>query len=201
MSGNKQNNSSETYSSVFNLNDLPLEARDTSFHFFRYNYRDGEWIEKDDPVCIVRRGNYNSNNILSATFRASTSGVLECILEKDNSISDGTVLYKLHPKGYYKNENTPESFEYKEFFREPSQNSSFDRWLVFDGKFVKEGEPIFQYKDFKRQIHINHSKKEGFIHQTNPNRPVLLQTNDPIYIIRETDGQRIEERFENNPNI
>lgn len=46
MSGNKQNDSSETYSSVFNLNDLPVETRNTTFHFYSYNYRDGEWIEK-----------------------------------------------------------------------------------------------------------------------------------------------------------
>lgn len=199
MSENKQKNLSKTYSSVFNLNDLPLEARNTSFHFFRYNYRDGEWIEKDEPVCIVRRGNYNSNDFLSATFRASISGVLECILEKDNLISDGTVLYKLHPKGFYKKENTPESLEYKEFFMETSQNISFDKWLVLDGKYVKVGEPIFQFKDFKRQEHINYSKKEGFIHR--PEKLYSLTKDDLMYIIRETDEQRIEECFKNISNI
>ena len=199
MSENKQNNSSETYSSVFNLNDLPLEARNTSFNFFKYNHRDGEWIEKDEPVCIVRRGSYNSNDFLSATFRAPTSGVLECILEKDNLISDGTTLYKLHPKGYYIKENTPESFEYKEFFKDSSQDYFFKNWLVLDGEFVKVGEPIFEFKDFKRQEHINYSKKEGFIHRSE--KLYSINKDDLLYIIRDTDEQRIEELFENHSNI
>lgn len=199
MSENESNNSSKTFLEIFDLNDLPVEARNTTFHFYRYNHRDGEWIEKDEPVCIVRRGNYNSNDFLSATFRASISGVLECILEKDNLISDGTVLYKLHPKGFYKKENAPESFEYKEFFMETSQNLSFDKWLVLDGKYVKVGEPIFQFKDFKRQEHINYSKKEGFIHR--PEKLYSLTKDDLLYIIRETDEQRIEECFENISNI
>src|SRR5690606_7825783 len=111
------------------------------------------------------------------------------------------VLYKLHPKGYYLGENNPQNFEYKEVFKESSRNLSFDRWLVQDGEYVKEGEPIFRFKDFKQKLHTNYSKKEGFLHQKQSLIISSLKKNDLMYIVRDTDYQRIEERFENLPNI
>jgi len=63
------------------------------------------------------------------------------------------------------------------------------------------GSPIFQFNDSEHEKQINYSKKTGFIHQINPKKVYSLDTNELMYFIRDTDEQRIEERFVNNPNL
>ena len=202
MSENESNNSSETFLEVINTIEIPIKFRDSDINFQEYRQLDGEWVEKGEPLCEIRFGQHLSQYgflTSSMIIKSTKAGVLEFTLEKGDLLTDDTIIAKLHPKGQYLTKNIPQNFEYKEFFTESSQNLTFDKWLVLDGKFVKVGEPIFQFKDFKRQEYINYSKKEGFIHR--PMELYSLEKGDLMYSIRDTDEQRIEELFKNHSNI
>ncbi|EDM45101.1 hypothetical protein SCB49_03234 [unidentified eubacterium SCB49] len=185
----------------FDLIDYPKEDRNKSFYFHEYNKPNGEWIEIDEPICKIRIGEMSGFIFKSASVIASNSGILEHTLTKGDLISNGTIFYKLHQKGEYKNENSIENSEFKVYFKGPDTKHSFEKWLIEDGSFVKAGDPIFQFKDSKYRKHINHSKKAGFIHQNNPRKVGRLNDNELMYIIRDKDEERINERFINKPNI
>lgn len=185
----------------FDLNDFPEQDRDKSFYFLEYNKPDGEWIEVDEPICKIRIGEISGFTYKSAKILASESGILEHTLTKDDLLSNGIVLYKLHQKGEYKNENSIGNSEFKEYFKGSDFKHSFDKWLIEDGSFVKVGDPIFQYNDSKYQKHINSSKKAGFVHQIAPRYVVNLNGNELMYIIRDNDAKRVNERYINKPNI
>ena len=204
MPENESNHSSETLVEVFNTIDIPIRYRDSDIYFQEYRQLDGEWVEKGKSLCEIRFGQHLSPYgflTSSMVIKSTKSGVLEFTLEKGDLLSDGTIIGKLYAEGQYLTNNTPQNFEYKEFFTDPSQNLSFDRWLVPDGEYVKVGQPVFQFKDSNSQLQINYSKKEGFIHKMQPLKIYSLQKNDLIYIIRDIDDQRIEERFVNLSNI
>lgn len=185
----------------FDLNDFPEEDRNKPFYFHEYDRPDGEWIEIDEPICKIRIGEMLGLTFKSASIMASKSGVLEHTLKKEDLVSNGDIFYKLHQKGEYKNENSIENSEFNEYFKGFFNKHSFDKWLIGDGSFVNVGDPIFQFNDFKFQKHINYSRKSGFIHQINPGKVVLLDDNELMYIIRDNDEKRINERFINKPNI
>ncbi len=185
----------------FSTNDFPEEDRSESFYFFEYNKPDGVWIEIDEPICEIRIGEMSGYTFKSASIIASKSGILEHTLKKGDLISNGDVFYKLHQKGEYKNENSIKNSEFKEYFKGSDFKHSFDKWLIEDGSFVKVGDPIFQYNDSKYQEHINYSKKSGFIYQIDPQKVVGLNDNELMYIIRDNDEKRINERYINIPNI
>lgn len=184
----------------FDVNDFP-EDKEKAFYFYEYDQKDGEWIDVNEPICKIRIGEKGVLQFSAGIVRAKQAGVLEWTSKKDELLTNGKVYYKLHPKGEYKNENSIENFEFKEYFKGPDFKHSFDKWLIDDGSFVEIGEPIFQFNDSKYKTHLNHSKKAGFVHQIDPKKVVNLDTNELMYIIRETDDKRIEQRFINKPNL
>lgn len=185
----------------FDLNDFPVELRNKEFYFYEYDVLDGGWVEKDDPICKIRIGENEGDLFNGGIVKASKNGILEWTSERDEILTNGKVIYKLHEIGEYQNENSPENFEYKEYFISSSSKLYFDEWFVLDGDFVKVGEPIFQFTDFEGRKQVNHSKKEGFVHKLDPKKKFGLKKNELIYIIRDTDKKRIKERYENTPNI
>ena len=185
----------------FNVNDFPEKDRNKAFYFYEYNRQDGEWVDIDQPICKIRIGEQAGFMFSAGIVNASKAGILEWTSKKDELLTDGKIFYKLHPKGEYKNENSTENFEFKEFFKGPDFKHSFDKWLIDDGSLVKFGEPIFQFNDSKYKKHINYSKKTGFVHLIDPKKIVHLDTNELMYIIRDTDQKRIEQRFINKPNL
>ncbi|HBD25354.1 GIY-YIG nuclease family protein [Flavobacterium sp.] len=185
----------------FDLNDFPDQDRNKSFYFHEYNKPDGEWIDIDEQICKIRIGEMSGFTFKSASIMASKSGILEHTLKKGDLITNGSVFYKLHQKGEYKYENSIENSEFKEYFNGSDYKHSFDKWLINDGSFVKVGDPIFQFNDSKYQKHINTSKKSGFVHLIDPKKVVQLDHNELIYIIRDCDQKRINQRFINVPKI
>ena len=133
--------------------------------------------------------------------KASKAGILEWTSKKDELLTNGKVFYKLHRKGEYKNENSIENSEFKEYFKGSEYKHSFDKWLIDDGSFTKVGDPIFQYNDSKYKKHTNISRKAGFVHLIDPRKVVHLDDNELMYIIRDNDEKRKNERFINEPNI
>ncbi|MBT9187441.1 GIY-YIG nuclease family protein [Zobellia russellii] len=184
----------------FDINDFP-ENRNEEFYFYEYDIPDGEWVNIDETICKIRIGEKGILQFSTVVIRAKKAGVLEWTSEKDDSLKNGDNIYKLHQKGEYQNENSIENFEHKDFFKEQGFKHSFNKWLVDDGSLVKEGEPIFEYNDSKYKKHINYSKKNGFIHQIDPNKILDLNRNELMYVIRDTDEKRIEQRFINKPNL
>ncbi|WP_418501227.1 GIY-YIG nuclease family protein [Flagellimonas sp.] len=186
----------------FDLNDFPEQDRNKSFYFHEYNKPDGEWIEIDEPICKIRIGEMSGYRYKSVNVIASKSGVLEHTMKKGDSISNGNVFYKLHPKGEYKNENSTEKFEFKEYFKSPNLLLSQIKWLVSDGDYVEIGTPVFQYSSYySSQELINYSKKAGFIHIIDVQKVAYFGGNELKYVIRNNDEKRISERFINKPSI
>ncbi len=181
----------------FDLNDFPIQDRNKSFYLNEYKRPDGEWIEIDEPICNIRIGEMNEFAYKSATVTTSESGVLEHTLAEGDVITSGQLYYKLHKKGDYKNENSIENSEYKEFFKGINFKQAFKKWLITDGSFVKSGDPIFQFSGGA----VNYSKKSGFIHQIHPTEISTFNNNELIYIIRNIDEIRQDERYINKPNI
>lgn len=194
-------NSSEFGLDEFDINDFPEKDKTKHFYFHEYNTPDGEWVDIDEPICKIRIGEMSGFTFKSATVMASKSGVLEHTLKKDDLLSNGKPFYKIHSKGEYQNENSIESSEFKEYFKASDFKHSFDKWLIDDGAYVKIGEPIFQFNDSKYQKHTNNAKKTGFVHQIDPRKVVHLKDSELMYIIRDSDDYRINDRFKNEPNI
>ena len=113
---NDDKKSTEIGLGEFVLNDFPEEERNKSFYFHEYNKPDGDWIEIDEPICKIRIGEMSEFTFKSASVMASESSILEHTLKKGDLISNCNVLYKLHQKGEYKNENTIDNFEFKSVF-------------------------------------------------------------------------------------
>lgn len=187
----------------FDLNDFPEQDRNKSFYFHEYNKPDGEWIEIDEPICKIRIGEMSGYRYKSVNVIASKSGVLEHTLKKGDAISNGKIFYKLHPKGEYKNENSTENFEFKEYFKSPNPLFSRIKWLVSDGDYVEIGTPVFKYSSYyySSQELINYSKKAGFIHIMDVQKVASFGSNELKYVIRNNDEKRISERFINKPTI
>nr|WP_294921968.1 GIY-YIG nuclease family protein [uncultured Flavobacterium sp.] len=200
-SENTTDKSSEFGLGEFDINDYPENSRNKCFYFYEYDKPNGEWIEIGEPICVIRIGEKSGFTFTSASIIASKSGILEHTLKKDDLLSNGKIFYKLHPKGEFQNENSIENSEFKEYFKSPDYNYSFDKWLVKDGAYVKIDEPIFQFNDSNRQKQTNYSKKAGFIFQIDPCKVVLLKNYELMYIIRNSDEKRISERFINIPNL
>ncbi len=185
----------------FDINDFPEQERGKSFYFYEYNKPDGEWIDIDEPICKIRIGEYGGGFMFkSASVIATQAGILEHTRKKNDLLANGSVFYRLHKKGEYQYENNIENSEFKEYFKSPNFRS-FDKWLVSDGEYVKISTPIFEYNDHKFQKHINYSKKAGFIHQIEPQKVYNLKVNELMYIVRDTDLNRTNKRFINEPNI
>jgi len=201
VSENETAKSSEFGLGEFEINDYPEDVRNNSFYFYEYDKPDGEWIEIGEPICVIRIGETIGLASKYANIIASKSGILEHTLRKNDLLSNGKVFYKFHQRGEYKNENSIENSEFKEYFKSPGYNNSFDKWFVKDGAYVKIDDPIYQFNDSNRQKQTNYSKKAGFIYQIDPCKVVLLKNNELMYIIRNSDDQRISERFINIPNL
>lgn len=184
----------------FDLSDFPEKDRNKSFYFFEYNKPDGEWIDIDEPICKIRIGEYSGfYRFKSASVISTEAGILEHTQKKDDLLINGNAFYRFHKKGEYQNENSTGNSEFKEHFKS-SNFRSFDKWLVSDGDYVEIDTPIFQFNDYNFQKHKNYSKKAGFVCLIDPKKVVSLKANELMYIIRESDKQRVKERFINISN-
>ncbi len=185
----------------FTVKDYPKDDRDKKFYFYEYCKPNGEWIEKDEPVCKIRIGESTGYFFKSATVLASKSGVLEWTVEKDCQLEEKMIFYKLHDKGIYAKENSIENDEYKHYFTSDEYKRSFGEWLVIDGSYVKNGDDIYKYEDSKYNEFIHKAEKDGYIHIVDPGKIYSIIKNELLYFIRNQDNQRIANRYNNTPII
>lgn len=198
-----QEQTSASYSGVFELNDFNEDYKNKTFYFSEYCQLDGEWVEINEKICTIRIGEPQGfmGKYILATIIASKSGIIKHTLEKGESLIDGIVLYKLHSLGQYENENSPLNFEYKEFFKSEKDGNKLEKWFVNDGDYLRKGDRVFQYKNNENERLENYSKKTGFIEIVNIKFYSLLNGNSIIYFIRDNDELRVNKRFQNIPNI
>lgn len=181
------------------VQNLPGINKNKSFYFYEYEKQDGEWINVNEPICKIRIGEYSERKFESVL--ASKSGILEQTSKKDDLLKEETSFYKIHNKGEYQFENSIEKSEYKDYFKTSDHKNSFDKWFINDGDFVNVGDKVYQFNDSHYKKHLNHSKKAGYIHQIDPNKIVKINEDELMYIVRDTDEQRIKEKFINKPNL
>jgi hypothetical protein len=185
----------------FTTKDFPIEDRDKKFYFYEYCKPDGEWIEKNEPICEIRIGESAGFMFKSGKVIASKSGVLEWMVEKDWQLVEKTIFYRLHEKGVYEKENKIENDEYKHYFLFGESERSFTSWLVSDGDFVNKGDEIYKYKDSKYNVFIHKAEKDGYIHIVDLGKIYSIKKNKLLYYIRNQDNQRIVEKYQNIPSI
>lgn len=186
----------------FDVRKFPEEDRNKSFYFYKYLQPNGEWINIDDIICQIRIGEYFGSRFKSGSVLATKSGVLEQTLKEDDLLKDKTIFYKIHNRGVYKLENSIENTEYKDYFKEADKSYKLDNWLVNDGEFVNFGDPVYKFTGMKYgefTEHINYSKKTGFIHRVFSGHSIGKI--ELMYIIRESDAQRVEQKYINEPKI
>lgn len=185
----------------FTAKYFPIEERTQKFYFYEYCKPDGEWIEKDEPICKIRIGEDNGYKFKCGTIIASKSGFLEWTVEKNCELEEKMIFYKLHDKGVYEKENTINNNEYKHYFFLDEYKSSFVAWLVSDGDFVSKGDEIYKYKDSKYNELIHKAEKDGFIHIVDLGKIYSIKKNELLYYIRNNDNQRVIEKYQNIPSV
>lgn len=198
---NTKSNKSTSKLGEFTVKDYPKDNRNKNFYFYEYCKPDGQWIEKDKPICIIKIGESVGYTFKSGTVLASRAGVLEWTVEKDCLLKEKMIFYKLHDKGIYNGENSVEKDEYKHYFESDGNKCSFGTWLVSDGSFIKKGENLYKYKDSKYNEYIHKAEKDGYIHIIDPGKIYSIEKNELLYFIRKNDNQRINEKYKNVANI
>lgn len=190
---------------IFDSEDYSAKSKGNRYFFFKYTKRDGEWVDKNESICVIRIGVINLFSATGMIIKAEIAGVLEWTSKKDDLLKNGQVYYRLHNKGEYQNENIPENSEFREYNIYSEDSYDFVRWIVEDGSFVKIGDPIFRFKESrstKDDLYFNYAPKEGYIHLVEPWRiSGRLEEYELMYFIRENDQIRINERFINKPKL
>jgi len=185
----------------FTVKDYPKDDRTKKFFFYEYCKPDGEWIEKDEPICKIKIGESTGYMFKSGTVIASKSGFLEWTIEKECQLVEKMIFYKLHDKGIYEQENTIDNDEFKHYYSLDEYKSSFGAWLVKDGDYVNKGDEIYKYKDSKFNEFIHSAEKAGYVHIIDPSKIYSVKKNELLYYIRNQDNQRIIEKYQNTPSI
>ncbi len=185
----------------FNINEIPENIKGNELRFLDYVRKDGEWIEKGEKVCILKIVENKSYRYHGLFFYAEKSGFLEWILEKDQVITDKVTLYKIHQPGQYKNENSITSDNYKHYFYIDEPRFFFKNWLKKDGDFVNKGDEIYEFTLLNNITKIHHAEKNGFLDIKDLNKSSFLEKNELLYIIRDNDEERINQKFVNTHKI
>ena len=180
----------------FTVKSFPKENRKEKFYFYEYCKLDGQWVDKDEPICKIRIGEKGSFYV-SGTILASNAGFLEWTIEKDCLLDEKMIYYKLHDQGIYEKENSIEKDEYKHYFESDENKYSFEAWLIIDGSYVKKGDGIYKFKDSKYNELTHYGEKDGYIHIVNPEKIYSIENNELMYFIRISDEQRINKKYEN----
>lgn len=183
----------------FTKKDFPKDDYKKSFCFYEYLKMDGEWVNEDEPVCEIKisySGELYTGKI--ATYYAGKSGFLEHTKTVDDLISENEVLFKIHDKGIYKNENSIEKSEFKHYLE---NHQLIENWFVKDGDYVKIDENIYQYNNSENNLKNHKAEKEGYIDICDVLNSYEVAKNTLIYIIREDDTIRINQKFKNEPKV
>ena len=185
----------------FNINDFEEKYKDKPFYIHEYSRNDGEWIKKGEKILIIRINEVVSFRFMSVSIRAEKSGILEWTLDENQLLTNGIIMYKLHEKGVYENENSPDKEEFKHFFYVDEPKHTFDKWLKSDGDFVTKGEAVYTVITYYPNTYTHIAEKDGYIHIIEPKKSYRVEKNELLYYIRDSDEKRIEQKFINEPDI
>ncbi len=191
-----QTDAQKSFPVILKLNDYPNWVKDKGLYFLKYLRKDGEWVNKDEPVCELSVGEpmavYHTTVLV-----AIETGYLEHVLTAEKMLKQNEVLYRIHSKGNYINEILAEEGVYNHFFN--GFHFTFSRWLVSDGDFVRKDETIYQYVDSNKIQKEHKAKIDGYIsvYRSDP----YSKDHELIYSLYENESLRIEQTFINVPKI
>ncbi len=176
--------------------EYQVKYYNTPFYFKEYDKKDGEWINKGDILCYVDTA---AESLSGSPIYSPKSGYLEHTKESGAPLSENDELSKIHDKGEYINENSPDKSEFFHY------SSNLSKWLVADGEFVKENDNIYQSQNFKHQIENHKAKKKGYIdichYKTLSIYSNLENQKKLLCVIRDDDSKRINQKYINKPKI
>ena len=190
------------------VSEYQLKYFDAQFYFKNYDRRDGEWINKGDILCYVKTDTIDN----FAPIYAPKSGYLEHTKENGVPLSENDELSVIHDKGKYIKENAPKNGEYLHYFNINNKNVKesryssyyslgFRKWTISDGAFIKENDNVYQYENSEKDIEIHKAEKSGYIDICDPQKSHHIDKNELLYIIRDSDTQRINQKYVNKPNV
>lgn len=194
-----QTDTPKSFPFVLNLNERPEWVQDKGLYFLKYLRKDGEWVNKDEPICELSVGQpiavYHTTVLV-----AIESGYLEHVLTAEKMLKQNEVLYRIHTKGNYKNEILAEEGVYNHYFN--GFHFTFSRWLVSDGDFVRKDETIYQFVDSNKIQKEHKAKIDGYISIYRSNTKMsYLKDHELVYSLYENEALRIEQTFINVPKI
>jgi hypothetical protein len=180
--------------------------------------KDGNWIEQGEPLIIV--GYFNNISFLDGEclILSEKKGFLELCVKDGEYFQDGDIIYKLHPFGSYKNENSAlkESFySYFDEFRYISipenlrpNNLKIKEWNKKDSDFVNQGDLIFTAckngYNLDLETFSHFAEKTGFldiVYENNIYTHIYCNHNYLAYIIHSNDENRIRRKYINIADI
>ncbi len=191
-----QSDAPKSFPFVLKLNENPHWVQEKGLYFLKYLRKDGEWVNKDEPVCELSVGKpiaiYHKTVIV-----ANESGYLEHVLTAEKMLNQNEVLYRIHTKGKYINQILADEGVYNHYFN--GFHFTFSRWLVSDGDFVRKDETIYQYVDSNKIQKEHKAKMDGYIsvYRSDP----YSKGHELIYSLYENESLRIEQTFINVPKI
>ena len=184
---------------VFSIKDFPIEDQNKTFYFHEYNKQDGHFVKEGEQICKIRIGEHFGYKFKSGSVISPKSGILEWTMQKDQILTEKMIFYKIHERGDYENENLPENVEFKHYF-DSTNRSTFGQWLKPDGSFVEKGDEIYQF-NCNGNKQIQYAEKKGFLHIIDICKMITLSQNELLYVIRDSDIERINKIYVNVPNI
>jgi len=212
----QKNNKETTYEFLFKKSHYPLDLRiDKTFSFLYFCKPDGEFIKPGDPICEIFIRDENTEGFEINIIISSQEGYLEHVYvkEEDEKLKTSVVLFRIHNKGVYENENVPENSSMKYYYHKhydnfPDMTHHSITIYVDDGQRVEIGDELFNLESTllgnqitKKQITIR-AEKEGFVDIYNFDFSYdHVKNNSLILTINDTDKNRINRKYVNIPNV
>jgi len=172
-----------------------LKHLNDNYYFNEYTRVDGDWINENEIVAYVSSSSYNKP-ILSPK-----SGYLEHILKQGDLLQDGQSIAKIHNEGEYSKQNSIKNSNYYHYCKINKIPEYSIKWLVDDGKFVHKDQTIYSVNGYFSGDFTQKAEKNGYIDINRLKEFNDYNLKDLIYAIRDNDQIRIENKYQNIPNI
>ncbi|WP_136669428.1 GIY-YIG nuclease family protein [Flavobacterium sp. H122] len=113
------------------------------------------------------------------------------------------------------NDSIENQLEYKSYFPNYQLEFVFHKWLIDDGSYIEKGDYIYEYSNSSlldsiliksgrktnATITKHKAEKSGYIDFFYDNRSFHIPKNQLMYLIRNSDNERIQSKFINVPKI
>lgn len=199
---------------LFNANKIPADKQTDGLYLYGWQINDGDYIEVGKPLYLISKGKRGTLTTIFEPVLSVYSGVIEVLINEDEELKDGQSICKLHPRGKYINENSPESHSYKYHFnkhifdKNQYRITRLKEWYKNDGDYVNKGDLLVSFCTpyWDKSEFVNHyAEKSGYLNIAtsygNLDYSIGYNQRELVYEINDTDEGRIENKFINIPEI